>query len=257
MKEISILLSLLLLTNIGKAEGDPVSYDLEKKLGVSGTWVWQEQDYQIDNFQITGFTLPPLPPGFLPPPLPPLGPNSIAAIENDVHSYTTRLDYWLFPFLNVYGILGHVEGGVDVTLNPPIAQTFNFDYHGVVYGAGAVAAIGWHDFFLSTDVSYTVTDLADGGSINTWVASPKLGIKKGRLTAWVGATYQATSHEQAGTFILPPAGIGIGYNAVLSDANNWNATTGVRWEFNDLWNLTVEGGFGDRHQALVSLGRRF
>jgi len=207
----------------------PTEFDIKglpKKLGVSGTWVWQEQEYNIDQFEITSFTVF----GFPIPGPPPFGPGTIQSINNQADSYTTRLDYWILPFLNVYGILGHVNGEVDVTLGGPINQTFNFDYNGTVYGAGAVVALGWEQYFASTDVSYTITSLSDGASIETWVASPKIGIKRGKLTAWVGGTYQATSHEQAGNFLLPPA-TNIGYNVVLSDANNWNYTAGFMWEF--------------------------
>ena len=226
--------------------------DRPAKLGVSGTWVGQEQDYVLDQFTITGFRF--VGPGFPVPP-PPLGPNTIQSIRNEVDSYTARVDYWLLPFFNIYGIVGHAGGEVDVRLGGPINQTFNFEYNGTVYGIGGVAAVGWKDYFLSTDVSYAITDLTDGASIETWVASPKIGMKKGRLTCWVGGTWQSTSHEQSGAFLLAP--FLLNYNAILSDENNWNTTVGFQYQLNENWDVKVEGGFGDRHQTLVSIGRRF
>ena len=119
-----------------------------------------------------------------PPPLPGLPPGTIRSIHNEVDSYTMMLDSWLFPFFNIYGILGRADGEVEIDLNRIVPlgiltpQTFKVGYEGLVYGGGFVVAAGWDRYFTSTDVSYTVTDLTGFGSIDTWVVSPKIGFGK-------------------------------------------------------------------------------
>ena len=214
------------------------------KLRVAGSWVWQNQNYVFESFE-TNIPLP---------------PNLVQSIENDANTYLARADYWLLPFFNVFAVLGHVDGEVEVAIAPPIAQTLNFEYEGLVYGVGAVPVIGFPiegvgEVFLATHVSYTITDLTDGRSIETWVASPKLGIRSGKWSVWGGATYQATSHDTGGTLQLGL--LAVDYRGVLTDEYNWNANAGARYQVNDLWDVTFQVGFGNRAQTLFSVGRRF
>ena len=95
------LVSVVWSSNGGELKTDPLEPspiempDYPSGWGVSGTWVWQEQGYSLDQFRVTGFSS--LIPG-LPIAPPPLGANTIQSIDNEVNSYTARFDYWLLPF---------------------------------------------------------------------------------------------------------------------------------------------------------------
>jgi hypothetical protein len=52
-------------------------------------------------------------------------------IDNDVSEVNIKLDYWLLPFLNVFGILGHVDGETDVDTD--LIPGLSVEYDGVVY----------------------------------------------------------------------------------------------------------------------------
>jgi len=225
---------------------------------VSGTYVWQEQLYDVTGFEITGLRTT-LPPAALAGLAGVAGPDLISRVNNNADTYTVRVDSWLLPFLNVYGILGTVEGEVDVTVGAPFAHELVVPYDGLVYGGGAVLAVGYKNIFLLNNFSFTITDLDRGGSVNTWIWAPTLGFNKGKLSLWTGPTYQNTDRKESGSFDVTFLGqpLGVDYDIQLTEENNWNYSVGGRWDFDENWALILEGGFGDRKQALVSVKRTF
>ena len=85
---------------------------------------------------------------------------------------TARLDMWLLPFFNAYGVFGYINGEAELDVNVPAisvdlpiignipitdAQThkLNIDYNGTTYGGGITLAGGYKNFFVSLDANYT------------------------------------------------------------------------------------------------------
>ena len=72
--------------------------------------------------------------------------TSTMDVENDVTQMGAQLEVWLLPFLQVYGVIGQVDGEteVDMSKNPVAAglglNKMNVDYDGMVYGIGATLA---------------------------------------------------------------------------------------------------------------------
>jgi len=200
---------------------------------------------------------------------------------------TVRLDMWLLPFANIYGIFGSINGQSELDLDinkiasnipipglPPIFEPgktvdLNIDYNGTTYGGGMTLAGGYKDFFASVDGNYTYSDidLVDG-DIKTWTISPRLGLLvdspevKGSLAFWVGAMYMKYKQTVTDDINLrefdprlPP--VQINYELDVKNDEPWNFIFGGQWEITKRWQVMAEGGVGDRKQLILGAFFRF
>jgi len=149
------------------------------------------------------------------------------------NSENLRLDMWVFPFLNIYGLMGYTKGSsvsnVSVDADPSrytgidrlIASSvhrlnqsgdlqnidFTLDFEGVTYGTGFTLAGGYDNWFTLVDTNYTRTsfDILDG-KISALTVSPRVGYRfdmpqisgPSHLSIWVGAMYQDVQQEFKG-----------------------------------------------------------
>ena len=131
--------------------------DMPLPLGIGVTIYGQEQDMKLNgDISLTAATalllaLDPVAYGTL------TGATSTVTatadrVESDVDTQLVKVDAWVFPFLNIYGVFGEVEGDNKVVnasmVNPTSAAATavvqsafgNVTYDGDVYGFGAVLA---------------------------------------------------------------------------------------------------------------------
>lgn len=159
-----------------------------------------------------------------------------AGIFTEATSIQVKGDFYLFPFLNIYATVGHVEGDIVAPISflardaidlvdPGICSgiiTPGFCDRRINYvvrtklnnnnvGIGIVPAIGYENFFFTVPVNHTWTFLdnaLEGSPVSTWVVSPRIGLtaptkQGGRLSVYVGATYLKSENEIVGDFTLP------------------------------------------------------
>ncbi len=235
-------------------------YDLPLPVGVGVNFMNIWQDYDIKSVQFT--------------PLVPL-PISIDGVQvsrasGSGYSFDGRLDAWLFPFLNVYGVVGYTKGDSGATATIPalgnLQFPFQLDYEGVTYGGGVTLAYGYKELFAAVDYNFTLTDLDIADSkITAHVVTPRVGWQgevaglKGAL--WLGTMYQGIAQEFRGqlTVSVPglPGPIPVRYAVDQKAANPWNLVFGGEWRISPHWDLAVEGGALGRRQILSSLTFRF
>ena len=200
---------------------------------------------------------------------------------------TVRLVMWLLPFANIYGIFGSINGESELDLDvsrisailpipglPPIFEPgktidLNVHYKGTTYGGGMTLAGGYKDFFASVDGNYTYSniDLTDG-DITTLTISPRVGLLvdspeiKGSLAFWVGAMYmkyKQTITDDISLNELDPRlpSVKINYKLDVKNDEPWNFIFGGQWEITKRWQVTAEGGVGDRKQLILGAFFRF
>ena len=200
---------------------------------------------------------------------------------------TVRLDMWLLPFANIYGIFGSINGQSELDLDigsisgslpipglPPIFEPgktidLNIDYNGTTFGGGMTLAGGYKDFFASVDGNYTYSnvDLVDG-DITTLTISPRLGMLvdapaiKGSLAFWVGAMYmkyKQTIRDDINLNKFDPRlpSVQIDFKLDVKNDEPWNFLFGGQWEITKRWQVMAEGGVGDRKQLILGVFFRF
>ena len=199
-----------------------------------------------------------------------------------------RPNLWLFPFLNVYGIIGYSRGVISPNLvvpyivieNIPIIDSIIIDstfeihddiaYVGLNYGVGATFSMGFSSFFVMVDYNYTITDPTDlEENLHTHAFSPKAGVLLGNKNSstfgalWMGAMYMHNDQSFSGKInvdeINPDLVILLGeeatYSGVISANQRWNFIIGGSWVINNHHHIVLEVGFWERKQ--ISLGYDF
>jgi hypothetical protein len=217
--------------------------ELPRPFGIGLSLYRQEQGYDLKSLTVN---------------LPNVGLAEAAGVkvENETVEGHLKLDLWLLPFFNVFGIVGRVEGETMVEPGPPLSQ-IEVDYEGTVYGGGGTVGIGGKRLFGSLSATYTGTELDTAtSSVEAWVVTPRVGVRVKGIAFWVGAMYQDAEERHRGNISLPFFG-SVTYDVELEEEEPWNYTAGLRAELGKHWELELEGGFGERKHALVSVGYRF
>ena len=246
-------------------------HELPLPLGIRANVFFMEQDMEAQSIAVD---IPPLPLPTGPLQLPPGLPAESAKLESRVTTTTAKIDAWLLPFLNVYGVAGYVDGettasGFSVGGLPPelaslLPNSFAIAYSGSTYGVGGTLAAGYNQFFASLDANYTESDLDIGDStIEAFVISPRVGITGdlGGLTGalYVGAMYQDVDEQQNGTVKFPIMGtsVPVGYDVISAAKEEWNYLVGANLKASESWNYGIEVGFSDRTHVMATLNYRF
>ena len=250
--------------------------DLPLPFGIGITGYWQEQDLKSKNISliVPAFVVPTVWEGTTATP---------ANVESEVDNFNVRLDAWILPFLNVYGVAGKVDGenrvsDINVDNNwaghpggPAVTGTldalalefknngFKLDYEGDVYGVGVILASQWGKYWGTIDYNFTQADLDISTSeIDTHTISPRIG-RSGSLgningSLWIGAMHQAVDEDHNGQI---NQGLAIQYTVLNEQEDEWNFLLGGSAELSKQWNASIEGGFGNRKQVMGNLTFRF
>ena len=152
-----------------------------------------------------------------------------------------KLDAWVFPFMNVYAIVGKIDGKASLELgvpgdklleffglgglcSPPIGQPADVcrrtlttqsrpKYNGNNVGVGINLAMGWSRFFVTIPITYVWSDvnLVDT-TIEALNVSPRLGVtgdvgEMGVIAAFIGATYLDAQIDLTGSFSFDTSGV--------------------------------------------------
>jgi lipid-binding SYLF domain-containing protein len=211
----------------------------------------------------------------------------------DTTSYQAKLDTWLFPFMNVFALVGKVGGDafMDIYLDgnglldeigedcsglvpsllcrsledQTILLPIRVDVDVVNWGFGTILAAGWKNWFLTLPMTLTyaepVGSVADGRSITITprggrlIELPKLG----SLALFAGANYLDSENTITGSFRALEPLVTIDYTVDQKNKDQWNIVAGFNWEINRhlSWAVEYNGFTGSREQWVTSFNVRF
>lgn len=171
-------------------------FDLPYSAGISTQYFWQQSDIVIDNLRV-GFNGGPM-----------YDLDGLVRFDKAVATagaVSVRPDIWLFPFLNVYAILGRTTASTDVGFGVWIPDSSNTDqqifsagskvnFNASTFGIGFTPTIGVGGGFLALDMNVAWTDVPQlSKPARSFVFGPRLGknfqLKKPQqsVAVWVGA----------------------------------------------------------------------
>jgi hypothetical protein len=211
-------------------------------IGVGLTYYQQDQPYQLDRLSVN---------------VPGVSLNNLPGvdIQNNTQEYDVQLDYWLLPFMNVFGLIGRIDAETQVDMD--LFKGLTIDYDGVVYGAGVTLAGGWKRMFSTLTWTLTETDLEEEDStVSAWVLTPKVGVSSKYGAAYVGTMYQEVQEDHTGNLTIPVYNE-VQYDVRLQQEQNWNVLTGLVTGWGPHWQLNLEAGFVSRQSAIVATTYRF
>ena len=269
MKIMNILLLLILILPVF-AQADPLfgkamagDRKLPRAFGIGIDYFSMDQPYQIDSLSFSP------PPTF---PLPPITNVLAIVVDSEIENVDLKVDVWLLPFLNVFGIYGRIDGRTTVDLSntgvllPPDFQRLNIAYDGDVYGGGVVLAVGGDRWFASLTGTFSDTSLSGAfqSSVEATTIQPRLGFRVPENTEiWIGGYFSDAEESHSGTINLdlgpfgPGTPIPIDFAVDLPQQEDFNFSYGLHTMFSDSWEATMEVGRGDRNTALANLTYRF
>jgi hypothetical protein len=264
-----LLLVLILMTPLGaSAESSlpfwkdrvPEGTELPRPWGIGIDFYTMDQEYDIEYlmFDLPGVSLDDV---------------SSLGVTNDVQHFDIKIDAWVLPFLNVFGVIGRLESETVIDLSRAPVQGLPFplgklaiDNDGTVLGLGFTLAYGKDNWFTSLTATVTDTDL-DGdfdSSVKSTTIQPRVGMVRGPWQFWVGGLYLDTEETHRGTVDLPlgvengvPVLVPLPFEVVLGGADDWNTAIGGRHVFSDRASLSFEIGMGDREHTLFNYNYRF
>jgi hypothetical protein len=234
---------------------------LPRTFGIGIDYFGMRQPYSLDSLFLD---LPPLA-ALIPDP-------SVLPSDNEIEHTDIKAEVWIFPFLNIFGIYGRIDGQTQIDLGvlglplPPETNTLVVDYDGTVYGGGVVLAAGGDRWFASVTATFTDTDLEGDfeSSVSATTIQPRLGLRFGDTTEfWIGGYFLDAEEDHSGNISLdlgpfvPIPADNVGFAVDLSQAEDFNWSVGTHMMLSDAWEATVEVGAGDRRTVLANFTYRF
>lgn len=222
--------------------------ELPRPFGVGLNVYYQDQDYAVESLALS-IELPNVP------------PPSDVAVGNEIIEANLRLDVWLLPMVNIFGLVGVIDGRTDVQAPSPDGGSeppfmLEIDYDGLVYGGGIVVAYGVGQFFGAVNTTFTGTNLSTTGStVKAWVVMPRVGTVFSGVGVWAGAMYQNADERHRGEISIPLIG-DVGYDVELEQKDPWNFMAGFFTGFRRHWELEASVGLGPRMNASMFLAFR-
>lgn len=197
-------------------------YELPNPFGININYMHIKQDIVVEDIKFSNLAMK-IPLGkkyFINVPIPSnLFEIGVKSTKQRSHTETLRLDAWVFPFMNVYGVIGKTKGSslskVSVSSSEKNVQgiisamggmddlDFKLKFKGKTYGGGVTFAGGVGNWFGLVDLNYTETKLdIISGHIKAFTLAPRIGYRfktpgiesinypEGHLSLWVGTMYQ-------------------------------------------------------------------
>ncbi len=142
--------------------------------GVGIDFFTMDQDYDIKNMELN---------------VPALGGDieidpSQVQVTNKLQHYDLKLDAWITPFLNVFGLIGRVDADTVVDLGSVVVPglgalpAFPVSYDGTVWGLGANLVYGTDRWFGALNSTWTKANLSGDydSSVKSFTIQPRLGL---------------------------------------------------------------------------------
>jgi hypothetical protein len=239
-------------------------YDVPLPFGFSPTYTYVQRDIKISDLRIglNGAT-----------------PQSVIDFVDigshvKVNAGLGRFDAFIFPFLDVYGLVGYLSeetttsGTATIRLPGPIGLTRKISFSGVtpvegfLTGLGVTAATGYKQFFAAFDANYSVSDLGFDDHFRALLLTMRTGwngkIAHVPMRIWTGVQYWDTGSTAASTITLS-SGERLSFEADQGPKNPVNMVLGTSAALSRHFGLLFEYGtnFDDMQMVVAGMEVRF
>jgi hypothetical protein len=208
--------------------------------------------------------------------------------------YSLKADAWVLPFMNVYVMLGKLDGRapIDIVLDgngmldhlditcggllpSPLCELledkdfalphFSTNFEGTTYGIGTTLAAGWKGWFVAVPMNMTYADMkgsqTDGFS---YTITPRFGKtlnlgRNGNLSLFAGGNYLNSDLTIDGDAVTPDGLLHFDYIIEQQNKDKWNVLVGFNWDINKRlsWSAEYNGFIGSREAIISSIAWRF
>ena len=125
-------------------------------------------------------------------------------VEAQVDAYIARVDFWLLPFINFFGLVGRIESTTNVHLGLPIDVQFQVNNVGTSVGWGTVVAGGIGPIVMSANFVQNWT----------WIGSLKKPSQSTLIDARTGYMHRFRNNPKSNiVFLIGASYLGINENS--------------------------------------------
>ena len=149
-------------------------------------------------------------------------------LSSTAHVVNARVDLWLLPFMNVYGMGNYIAlSQTDVSIAEPFAFDAGATQQGVGGGFGTTFAGGAWGFFGTLDLNWTWNKMENlEVPVGTFLLTPRVGKNLGKFAGvefilWVGAMRQRIQSDTKGSIRLRDAVSGAGDGSFQEKLQTW------------------------------------
>lgn len=193
-------------------------------------------------------------------------------LKVDADVQIVKVDYFVLPFLNIYGIGGKLKANVKFNLGVPTISlpnlpsfplkkswTIEHKSEGKLYGGGALLAGEYNRIFSSIQYTYTRVEMeGDVAAKSSEIGVGRIGYVIYRdenfsITPYAGASYQKTDSSISGSI---PGLEGVNYQFQM-ELEKITPSVGFFTNINNNFTIFVDYSFGDRDTIAIDLGYRF
>lgn len=208
-----------------------LGYELPNPYGAGMFLMTIEQDLILTNLQV----------GFNQQGLEPVDFVTFGTGKASHQMIQAKADFWLFPFMNLFVAVGHIDGNSDIPLSFPgdealkfllpevgqlcdlapanplrpevcdqtISNTINAPFTGESLALGTNLAMGWKHYFVMVNLTYAVSQISlINEDYEGWTGSTRIGFladikNKGQIALYLGAMYLDVELDLTGQLVLP------------------------------------------------------
>lgn len=258
----------------GKAEAEQLGYDVPLPIGLSFMYFAEKENFYMPDLKVGGHGLGLLDIG---------GLVRVPNIKISENAKLLRLDTWVLPFLDLYGVVGNVSGRANIDIEPAFIPhkwgpryNLRLDYDGPTAGLGGTLAAGFRPV---KSRSTTLFGLADFNVTGTFLDFKRvvtsldpvmvavLNLRGGvrdrilrtssvgdvYLSVWGGAMCENVQEVMSGSVSI----LDLDFQGKIKSAGRWNPTVGFNLEIGKHGGLVFDVGFGERKSVLLSVAVRF
>jgi hypothetical protein len=235
-------------------------YKLPRALGAGINFIFLNRPTEVTGVEA----------GFNNTGLNPLSGISFPSAVASVRTVMARVDAWLLPFLNIYGLGGYIwnttQLSVDVDL--PSGRSTEIqttgDLEGPTYGGGVTLAGGYKWLFASVDFNGTYSNLNELSTFVAKLSSVRLGWNgklEGKTPArfYTGAEYWDTKRTIAGSLTVDDGLVQtVEYSVDQQPADPWTVIVGTSVTVTDAFWIVLEyQGWRDTQVLIAQATFRF
>ena len=234
-------------------EARKLGYELPEPFGVGVVYYKLVRDIKVTDLRLGSNGAPPTS----------VSQYADLGSSTDVDNVNVKLDAWLLPFLNVYGIAGKIwnksETSIVVTLPPLVPGNPGRQFQtklpttieGTVKGLGVTLAGGYESFFGALDVNWARADLGFDERFKAVIASARAGWNGSAdsrpLRAWGSVTYWDTFAVAKSTVPNPDGGT-LTFEVEQGPKHPWTYGAGFSYSPKKWFDFNVDVGV-DGHKG--------
>lgn len=201
-------------------------FDIPYPVGGMVNFMWMKQGITIDNLQLG------LSSANQDIPLTDVDLIQFGENINTAYTFNVRPDVWVFPFLNVYAILGYGVSDMEVNIVAPLSFQSIVKQNITTFGIGAMVAGGVGPIWISADfnVTWNKPELLDD-PVRVVVSGIRAGHTfvfkhkpERNIAIWVGTMYANMDSKTEGQITLSealPADVWDRRDVIVQDYYNW------------------------------------